>query len=198
MYYAIVVFVNVCSNGGDAFPFFRTLTFMTTVEWLYIQIRSSRVVQTNRKRKSGKRRHGRPKTSHNSNITKWMSENRERITRDTRDRDEWRRLVRYAARAADHHSWWDRERESSNKMHHHSSNISMFNILLPSQDSWIVFWWMQVCRTSSYSNVGACHWARGSVPLPYMVCEWLDDKPPLRKRRRVQYFDRTSKVYVAP
>ena len=35
---------------------------------------------------------------------------RNRITRDRRDRAGWRRLVRCAARAADHHSWWDRER----------------------------------------------------------------------------------------
>ena len=47
---------------------------------------------------------GRPKTSYSSNITKWMNERMERITRDTRDRDEWRRLIRCAARAADHHS----------------------------------------------------------------------------------------------
>ena len=53
---------------------------------------------------SGKRRRGIPKTSYSSNITKWMNESMERITRDTRDRDEWRRLVRCAARAADHHS----------------------------------------------------------------------------------------------
>ena len=59
---------------------------------------------------SGRRRHGSPKTSLISNITKWMSESMERITRDTRDRPGWRRLVRCAARAADHHSWWDRER----------------------------------------------------------------------------------------
>ena len=39
-----------------------------------------------------------------------MSEGMERITRDTRDGAEWRRLVRCAARAPDHHSWWDRER----------------------------------------------------------------------------------------
>ena len=59
---------------------------------------------------SGKRRRGRPKTSYSSNITKWTSESTERITRETRDRTGWRRLIRYAARAADHHSWWDRER----------------------------------------------------------------------------------------
>ena len=53
---------------------------------------------------SGKRRRGTPKTSYSSNITKWMTESMERITRDARDRDEWRRLVRCAARAADHHS----------------------------------------------------------------------------------------------
>ena len=53
---------------------------------------------------SGKRKRGRPKTSYSSNITKWMSESMERITRETRDRDGWIRLVRCAARAADHHS----------------------------------------------------------------------------------------------
>ena len=53
---------------------------------------------------SGKRRRGRRKTSHNSTITKWMSENIEQITRNTWDRAEWRRLVRCAARAADHHA----------------------------------------------------------------------------------------------
>ena len=59
---------------------------------------------------SGKQRRGRPKTSYSSNITKWMTESMERITRITRDRAEWRRLVRCAARAANHHSWWDSER----------------------------------------------------------------------------------------
>ena len=59
---------------------------------------------------SGKRRRGRPKTSYSSNITKWTSVSTERITRETRDRAGWRRLIRCAARAADHHSWWDRER----------------------------------------------------------------------------------------
>ena len=49
---------------------------------------------------SRKRRRGRPKTSYSSNITKWMNESMERITRDTRDRAEWRRLIRCAARAA--------------------------------------------------------------------------------------------------
>ena len=53
---------------------------------------------------SGKRRRGRPNTSSSSNITKWINESMERITRDTRDRDEWRTLIRCAARAADHHS----------------------------------------------------------------------------------------------
>ena len=53
---------------------------------------------------SEKRRRGRPKTSYSSNITKWMCESMERITRDSRDRAGWRRLVRCAARAADHHS----------------------------------------------------------------------------------------------
>ena len=56
---------------------------------------------------SGKRRRGRPKTSYSSNITKWTSVSTERITRETRDHAGWRRLVRWAA---DHHSWWDRER----------------------------------------------------------------------------------------
>ena len=59
---------------------------------------------------SGKRRRGRPKTSYSSNITKWTSVNTERITRETRDRAGWIKLIRCAARAADHHSWWDRER----------------------------------------------------------------------------------------
>ena len=53
---------------------------------------------------SGKRKRGRRKTSYSSNITQWMSESMERIKRDTRDRAEWRRLVRCAARAADYHS----------------------------------------------------------------------------------------------
>ena len=53
---------------------------------------------------SGNRRRGRPNTSYNSNITKWMTESNERITRGTRDRADWRRLVRFAARAADRHS----------------------------------------------------------------------------------------------
>ena len=53
---------------------------------------------------SGKRRHGRSKTSYSS---KCMSANMERITRETRDRAGWRRLVRCVARAADHHSWWE-------------------------------------------------------------------------------------------
>ena len=53
---------------------------------------------------SGKRRRGRPKTSYSSIITKWSTESMERITSDTRDRDEWRRLIRCAARVADHHS----------------------------------------------------------------------------------------------
>ena len=56
---------------------------------------------------NGKRRHGRPMTSYSSNITKWTSESMARITRETRD---GAGVVRYAARAADHHSWWDRER----------------------------------------------------------------------------------------
>ena len=43
---------------------------------------------------NGKRRRGRQKTSYSSNITKWMK----RITRDTCDRDEWRRLIRCAGR----------------------------------------------------------------------------------------------------
>ena len=43
-------------------------------------------------------------TQYSSNSTKWMNESMELITRDTRDRDEWRRLIRCAARAADHHS----------------------------------------------------------------------------------------------
>ena len=43
---------------------------------------------------SGKLKRGRPNTSYNSNITKWMSENMEQITRNTQDRAEWRRLVR--------------------------------------------------------------------------------------------------------
>ena len=59
---------------------------------------------------SGKRRRGRPNTSYSSNITKWTSVSTERITRETRDRAGWRKLIRCAARAADHHSWWDRER----------------------------------------------------------------------------------------
>ena len=59
---------------------------------------------------SGKQWRGWPKTSYRSNITKCMSESMEQITRETRDRDGWRRLVRCAVRAADHHSWWDRER----------------------------------------------------------------------------------------
>ena len=53
---------------------------------------------------SGKRRGGRPKTSYSSNITKWTSVSTERITRERRDRAGWRRLIRCAARAADHHS----------------------------------------------------------------------------------------------
>ena len=53
---------------------------------------------------SGKRRRGRPKTSYSSNITKWISGNMERIMRETQDRAGWRRLIRCAARAADHHS----------------------------------------------------------------------------------------------
>ena len=52
---------------------------------------------------SGKRRRGRPNTSYCSDITKLMSESMERITRDALDRAGWRRLVRCAARAADHH-----------------------------------------------------------------------------------------------
>ena len=48
---------------------------------------------------------------HQTNITKWMSESTERITRDTRDRAGWRRLVRFAARTADHHSVWSRKEE---------------------------------------------------------------------------------------
>ena len=55
-------------------------------------------------RVSVKRRRRRPKTSYSSNITKWMSESMERITRDSRDRAGWRRLVRCAAQVADHHS----------------------------------------------------------------------------------------------
>ena len=39
-----------------------------------------------------------------------MSESMEQITRNWRDRAGWRILVRCAARMADHHSWWDRER----------------------------------------------------------------------------------------
>ena len=53
---------------------------------------------------SGKRRRGRPETAYSSNSTKWMYESMERITRNTRDSTEWRRLVRCAARAADHQS----------------------------------------------------------------------------------------------
>ena len=53
---------------------------------------------------SGKRRCGRPKTSYSSDITKWTYVSTERITRETRDRAGWRRLVQCAARAADYHS----------------------------------------------------------------------------------------------
>ena len=52
---------------------------------------------------SGKQQRGSPKTSHGSYITKWTSESLEQITRDSRDRSGWRRLVRCAAQAADHH-----------------------------------------------------------------------------------------------
>ena len=47
---------------------------------------------------SRKRRRGRPRHTAVGlpNITKWMSENMERITRDTRDGAGWRRLVRCA------------------------------------------------------------------------------------------------------
>ena len=37
-------------------------------------------------------------------ITTWMSESMERITRESRDRTGWRRLVRCVTRAADYHS----------------------------------------------------------------------------------------------
>ena len=53
---------------------------------------------------SGKRRRGRPKMSYSSNITKWTSVSTERIASETRDRAGWRRLIRCAARTADHHS----------------------------------------------------------------------------------------------
>ena len=45
-----------------------------------------------------KRRRGRLETS--NSITELMSESMERITRDTQDRAEWRKLVLCAARAA--------------------------------------------------------------------------------------------------
>ena len=44
---------------------------------------------------SGEGGRGRPKMSYSSNITKWMSENMERITRETRDRIARKRLVRF-------------------------------------------------------------------------------------------------------
>ena len=49
----------------------------------------------------GKRRRGRPKTSYSGNIAKWMGGNMKTIMRYI-----CRQLVRGAARAADHHSWW--------------------------------------------------------------------------------------------
>ena len=80
---------------------------------------------------SGKRRRGRPKTSYSSNITKWTSVSTERITRETRDRAGWRRLIRCAARAADHHSCWDRERRSST--YAVTKNQVFFFFLVPTQ-----------------------------------------------------------------
>ena len=59
---------------------------------------------------NGKRRRGRPNMPYSSNITHWMSESMEQITRDSSDRVGLRRLVRCAARADDHQSWWNRER----------------------------------------------------------------------------------------
>ena len=45
----------------------------------------------------GKRRRGTPKTSYNSNITKWMGENIDQITRDSRKRARSRQTVRGVA-----------------------------------------------------------------------------------------------------
>ena len=58
---------------------------------------------------NGKRRLGRHKTPYrvySSSITRWVAESMEQISRDRTGR---RRSVRCATRAADHHSWWDRE-----------------------------------------------------------------------------------------
>ncbi len=50
----------------------------------------------------GKRRRGRPRASYGNNITKWMGRTLSEVIRETQDRDQWRRLVHDAARAADH------------------------------------------------------------------------------------------------
>ena len=63
------------------------------------QISSNKVSNVN-----GKRRRGRAKTAYSSNITTWMSENMERITRDSRDHVECRTLVQCAGLSAYHHS----------------------------------------------------------------------------------------------
>ena len=75
---------------------------------------------------SGKRRRGRPETSYSSNITKWMSESMERITRDTRTGSRWmeRRLVRGAARAADQIITSDRSAKEV-----HNALVLLFGLL---------------------------------------------------------------------
>ena len=80
-------------------------TSQTLLLWTHNQRRRMRAGECMLQGKvDGKRRRGRPNTLYSSNITKWMFENMERITTETRDRAGWRRLVLCAARAADHHS----------------------------------------------------------------------------------------------
>ncbi len=85
-------------------------TSQTLLLWTHHQRRRELMKCVIQGKANGKQRRGRPKTSYSSNITKWTSESMERNTRETQDRAGWRRLVRCAARAADHHSWWDRAR----------------------------------------------------------------------------------------
>ena len=52
---------------------------------------------------SGKQRRGRPNTSYSDNIANWLGGSMDEVTRDSRDHAMWRKLVRGAARAVDHH-----------------------------------------------------------------------------------------------
>ena len=67
-----------------------------------------------------------------SNLTKWMGGSMEEIIQGSRDRAIWRRSVRGAARAADHHSGLMGPRKTEN-MHNQS-----YTLLHSLMTSWIM------------------------------------------------------------